>query len=221
MDIQQIIKDRYKELPEDIQQAIKSNDLASKFNAIAEKYNLHVDQNGALQTETILVMLGLEPTENYLDNVQKALEIPRNIALSITEDINNEILNNIRTSLRTLQEQEVESEVIFIPTMPQSKSEIPNLTSPPPLNLPIAPNTSPLEQEGQFTLENDTTPSSSPQYKETNINREELLKNIEDRAIPLVDHLLTTPVNNLPNVETKKVEDKKRPYSTDPYREEV
>ena len=236
MDIQQTIKDRYKSLPADIKEAIKSNDLAGKFNLIAEKHSLHVDQNGALQTETLLVMLGLESTHDYLGNIQKELDISRDEALSIAIDINSQILDPIKDSLRIMQEGEGIDEPVY-----QSKPVTPaNLPTPTPAQ-PV-PSFVGLEKAGQFTIEKPTQASSSPQYKEENINKEALLKSIEDKpapataaVAPMIDHLLTAHVNSSEKIEVKevpvapvvekkpeenKVVEQKKPYSVDPYREQ-
>ncbi len=231
MDIQQIIKDRYKELPANIQQAITNTDLAPKFELIANKHGLHIDQNGALQTETILVMLGLETTDDYIDNVKKALEISRNQAIEIAKDVNTEILDSIRDSLRKIQtqdEQEANAQGTITPVATASSAP-----TPAQLNQMI----SSVEKAGDFKIENTEPQSSSPQYKEENINRDELLKGIEDpptvvaqsvssdAPIPLVDHLLTTPVSSPQVTEVRKVEtaklEEKKVYGTDPYRESI
>jgi hypothetical protein len=64
-----------------------------------------------------------------------------------------------------------------------------------------------------------------PQYKEREINKENVLKGIEDPTISMVDHLLTTPVNTVSGIEVKKPVEKvvveKKPYTTDPYREQI
>lgn len=223
MDIEQIIKNRYKELPENIQQAIKNTDLASKFNTISEKHNLHLDQNGNLQTETILVMLGLEPTNDYVDNIQKSLEISKDEALSIARDINIEILDPIKDSLRILQEDQEEGGAKIKYTQPIPK---------PPKDPSTYTIPKTIEEIGNFSIEKSTPPSSSSQYNETNINREETLKSIEDKPITLVDHLLSTPVSTPQKVEIKNISiekkiieekkpDKPKIYSEDPYRESI
>lgn len=217
MDIEQIIKERYQELPTDIQRAIQSNDLAGKFDLIAQKHNLHVDQNGSLQTETVLVMLGLESSKKYVSNLERELEIPHDKALAISEDVNREILMSIRDSLRKMEEE-------------QEKEEVPQ-----PENINKEQTLSTIEQVGQFTLERNPQ-STSPQYKEQGISKEALLTHIEDkedhRPITLTDHLLSNPVMNpekkvearvevVPKVEVKKdmpVPEVKK-YGADPYRE--
>ena len=241
MDIQQLIKERYSELPPDIQSAIKSNDLASKFDKIVAKHNLHVDQNGALQTETLLVMLGLEPSTDYVDNLQKELDVSRSEAQSIAEDVNNDILNSIKNSLRILQEtrEESEGDVAAPAPIPKPPAQAPdprkNVIPP---NLPITPqssnipkppvsNLSPLEKVGGFTLEKNPS-SNSPLYNDSTLKKESVLNDLENieklkpkNASAFVDHLLANPVSNPQQVEIKKPS---TPPATpkpgvDPYRE--
>ena len=69
-DIEQIIKEQLTKLPDDVKKAISSVDLRDKIKKIAEKNRLHIDQAGDLETETVLVMLGLEPTDDYKRNIK-------------------------------------------------------------------------------------------------------------------------------------------------------
>lgn len=216
MDIQEIIKNRYRELPEDMQQAIKSTDLAEKFETIANKHNLHIDQNGALQTETILVMLGLEPTENYVDNLQKNLEISRDEASLIAEDVNNDILNSIKDSLMTIQQQSSTDEDLETPSVTPQIALAPE-------NLPTSSDLSAIEKAGGFTIEKSIPENTSSLYDDKNINKEAVLKGIEnpEPSMPasMIDHLLTTPIHNPEKIEVKNQE--KKAYDADPYREQV
>ncbi len=202
MDIKQIISERYKVLPRNIQAAITSTDLAPKFQKIADKHSLHIDQNSNLQTETILVMLGLETVDDFLDNVQKGLEINREKAILIAKDVNTEILDSIRESLKKIQKEQEASSAKEVEKLNITKSE----------------TSDSLDRFAGIKIE-ENPPSSSPQYKEEGINKDILLKNIEDKAIPMVDHLLENHINNPVQIEIKKVEEKK-PYTTDPYREQ-
>ena len=104
MDIQEILKDRYKVLPPDMQKVISGSDYYLKLTEICKKYNLHVDQSGALQTETILVMLGLESANSYSSNIQNALEISKESADRIAKDISDSIFVEVRDSLKKIDE---------------------------------------------------------------------------------------------------------------------
>lgn len=216
--IQQIIKQRLNELPPDIREAIKSGNLAQKFSSIAEKHNLHLDQNGSLQTETMLVMLGLEPTEDYVNNLERELETSKNEAMAIAEDINKNIFSDIRESLRKMQTQ---NEVVD-----NTQQEIPSKTSvqspksqpiPPP---PSNPNLSPLEKAGGFEIINNKPTSFSPQYKDSSLNKDQVLKDIENppSKVSFVDHLLANPATP-PKPPTP--EPPKKSPAIDPYREPI
>ncbi len=198
MNSEQIIKETLKTLPSDIRQAIANTDLAGEFKKIAEKHGLLLDQNGSLQTETLLVMIGLRPSSDFVDNLKKNLDISRNEATSIAEDVNKEIFYSIRQSLQQIQleehkEDEVEREVQ--PTL----------------------HTEDIEKAGKFTLENP--PVGTTQYNEKKIDKEALLNKIQDPEIITADHLLTTPIAETLKVEEKKVESKS--YTSDPYRESI
>ncbi|MDO8430480.1 MAG: hypothetical protein Q7S72_00610 [Candidatus Taylorbacteria bacterium] len=230
MDTQQIIKEILKILPEKIKQAIKNTDLASKFDMIAGKHGLHLDQNNTLQTETLLVMIGLEPTKDFVGNLEKNLEVSRNEALSLVDDINKEIFYSIRETLEEIQSVDEET--------PQPPTPVP----PPPIPRPPLSNPAPsiqtpyknpinatppptivrptLEQAGRFTIEKPPVGMGGSQYN-TNINKENVLKGIEDKETKMIDHLLTTPVNSTQKVEVQKPVVENKPYSTDPYREEL
>ncbi|MEK7213813.1 MAG: hypothetical protein AAB637_01725, partial [Patescibacteria group bacterium] len=91
----------------------------------------------------------------------------------------------------------------------------PTPPSTPPINLPTSSGLSDLEKAGEFTIEDDRMPSSSSQYKEMNVNKDEILKKIEETPNTFVDHMLNTPVSNPQQKEEKK------PNIVDPYREEV
>ncbi len=216
MDIQEIIKNRYKELPQDIQEAIKSTDLTTKFNTIAEKHNLHIDQNGALQTETILVMIGLEPSQDYISNLQRNLDIKIEEAQSIAQDVNNDILNSIKNSLKAMQAGD------------QGTGEATETTvEPPPVRLvnlitPTPPDHSAIEKAAQIKIE---TPIIQTNQYDNPINKDAILKTIETDHVPMIDHLLTTPTTSKEEVEVKvqpaKTIEKTADPSSDPYREQV
>ena len=203
MDIQELIKQKYRELPEDTRAAIQNGDLQTKFNAIADRHGLHVDQSGSLQTATLMVMLGIEDGDAYIGNIRKELDVSQNEAESIAQDVNEQIFKGIRTSLRTMEESEEQLE----------EEKIQNI------------DVSSIETAGQFTLEKPEPVASSTQYNESSLNKESILKGIEGSQEPMVDHLLKAPVVAPQKIETKAPEsipvEKTKPYTADPYREAI
>ena len=127
---------------------------------------------------------------------------------------------------------------IQTPNYSRPMSSTPQTTSPynPPIPpIPKAPPASPIrntnlsdiERIGGFTIESRPL-SNSPQYNDTNPDREEVLKEIEKYentgskdGISFVDHLLSNPVSNKEQIKVIKPEVKKDTYTTDPYREPI
>jgi cell division protein ZapA (FtsZ GTPase activity inhibitor) len=271
MDTNEIIKQRFEVLPQDIKDAITKTDLAGKFDSIANKHGLHIDQNGLLQTETLLVMIGLETTEDYIDNVQKALNISKSETLSIADDVNKEIFNGIRQSLQTMQDEFMEAEKemgdqtdIEPKQNIQTNTPNPNQTKKPLVGAPsmITPTTpfsiisqkpspediqsqytkidhAPIEQAGGFVI--DVEPRKVEMRKEEVINKETILKGIEDKEsgtdqmgseMNMIDSLLFSPVSSTQKVESLSSPEEEtvqansakaieKGYSTDPYREQM
>jgi hypothetical protein len=103
-EIQKIISDQLKRLPEDVRAAILSVDYKTKLQEITKRQRLLIDQAGKLEMETTLVMIGLEPVADYVTNVQRELEIPPGRAQIISQDVNENIFMPIRESLHTMNE---------------------------------------------------------------------------------------------------------------------
>lgn len=203
---QEQLDEKYKTLPQDLKDAIDSVEIGDLVAKIGDENNLMLDQSAELMDQTALVMLGIISSEEFSNNLVKKLQISDDKANVIGAEINDKIFNKIRESLQKIQAQ-AESE----------PSEESTYTTP-PSNLPSSTISS-IEQAGNFTIDQQPS-SSSDQYKDTNINKEATLKGIEDQPIPMVDHLLTTPVSTPEQIEVKKVIENK-PYTADPYREEV
>ena len=108
---EQILKARFEQLPEDIREAIIATPWKNKLAQIASKHNLHIDQEGHLGEETIIVMFGLDHPDNLVYNISKHVEVSEEKAEEIAEDLNNEIFLKIRESLkRVIEEREEEGE---------------------------------------------------------------------------------------------------------------
>jgi hypothetical protein len=105
-----IIKSRFAELPPELQTAITAADLPGKFDAISKKFNLRIDQSGILQTETVLVMLGLETSGDFMNNLMENAEMSTELAKSIADEVNNQIFSNIRSYLREMESAQEKTE---------------------------------------------------------------------------------------------------------------
>ncbi|MFH0755315.1 MAG: hypothetical protein V1910_01450 [bacterium] len=103
--LKQDLKKQYDVLPKQIQEAISDIDLPAKLQEIVRKNKLMIDQAGKLETETVLVLFGLEPLENYIKNLVKNVGLTNIQASLVAHDINEAIFKNIRESLKKINEQ--------------------------------------------------------------------------------------------------------------------
>ncbi len=104
-ELTQQIQARLAELPLDVRQAVESAGLDSHVQTIGNKHQLHIDQTGKLQNETLLVMLGFTSTSDFVGNLAAHVGVPAEKASAIAADINNEIFGPIRESLKKISGQ--------------------------------------------------------------------------------------------------------------------
>ncbi len=94
------LMDFYKKLPKDLQEAILSVDSAEKIRAIGEKYHLAIDKMGEMADETGLVMLGLTSPREFIPNLASRLNVDKEMARKIAEEINGQVFVRVRESLK-------------------------------------------------------------------------------------------------------------------------
>lgn len=130
MDEQTILREQFKKMPQNLQELVLSNDLSEKFFNISKKHNLHHDQAGALETETLLVIMGLDSAADYPKNLKQALvNIPEEKLENIMLDVESLIIAPIRDSLISFIQSEAE-ETKAGEEAPVPRPEVPS-------NLPI------------------------------------------------------------------------------------
>jgi hypothetical protein len=101
----EILKQKMLTLPPEIQEAMLSVDLANTVKKIGQKHKIHIDKLDSLFDQTSYVMLGLEHPNNFVKNLQGALELPPAETKAIAEEINEQVFGSIRESLKTLTTQ--------------------------------------------------------------------------------------------------------------------
>ncbi|HZS43242.1 MAG TPA: hypothetical protein VFA52_03440 [Candidatus Paceibacterota bacterium] len=104
-EIFKIIEPQLQNLPSNIKEAILNNDIGAKLAEISKKHQLHIDQADILENETLMILVGLESADEYLNNLVRELRIPRDKASLIVDDVNNSIFSSIKSSLQTMAEK--------------------------------------------------------------------------------------------------------------------
>ena len=91
-------------LPKDLQEIILATETADKIRAIGQKYQLHIDQMGALDEEINNVLFGISPANNLVRQIRIKLGLELPMAEAIARDLNDQIFLKIRESLQSLHE---------------------------------------------------------------------------------------------------------------------
>ncbi|MBP9771399.1 MAG: hypothetical protein KBD16_00525 [Candidatus Pacebacteria bacterium] len=102
--VEQLIIERTRALPQVVKEAFARIDVPKQLWAIAKKHALRVDQSGVLETETLLVLLGIEKTQQFIANLVNN-GVPRDVALRVSDDVNQEIFKAIRSDLAITREE--------------------------------------------------------------------------------------------------------------------
>src|SRR3990167_3261611 len=98
----QRIAQMYDNLPEDLKDSIFSVDTTSVINEIGRKYGLAIDKIGDLANETGMVMLGVTHPNEFIGNLTERLEVDKEKARAIAQEINEQVFKKVRESLRKI-----------------------------------------------------------------------------------------------------------------------
>lgn len=104
--IQNTIQKKLAELPESVRLAISHINYQTQVASLMHKYNLRVDQAGILDTEIMLVLLGLEHPDSLANNLAREGNLPRETTTAIMDDLNESVFKAIRHELVELYDKE-------------------------------------------------------------------------------------------------------------------
>lgn len=105
-DTEQLIKDHYATLPEPVKRAIGSFDWTREVFDIGRKHGMHIDRIGELQTEVMLVVLGLTSPAQFQDELFSRIEPNREIATEVSDEVNTRVFIRIRDFMKGYYEKE-------------------------------------------------------------------------------------------------------------------
>ena len=120
------LKKQFEALPAEVQKSITDVDLSTKLQEIVKNNKLMIDQDGGLEIETVLVLFGLEPLENYVGNLVKNVGLSNIQASVVAHDVNESIFKNVRDSLKKINEEVQKEESENNPTKEDVLSGIEN-----------------------------------------------------------------------------------------------
>ena len=205
------IEEKIKSLPEDLQEAMFSVDIANKVIDVAEKFDLDIDQAGKLSETTSLVMLGFIPTKKFVSELSRRADIDQTKAGLIAQEVNDKIFNDIRTSLQNIQaeEQKQEDEAIArantLKGIENPTTLAQNTATPTPVNLLAEYPAIVAGQEAHTVPTPIATPVSAPATAPAPVVK----------SINLLDQFMSAPVT------TKNPQPQAPSTTSDPYREPI
>src|SRR3989344_1592496 len=132
------IRERFKELPKVVQNAITSADVQKELRALADTNNLHLDQWQLLENDVMLTLLGFQPTEELADHLKADLDVSTEVAASLAAEISMIVFEPIRAELeRELAQPSAQAaEAVAAPTAPAAPSAPAVLPATPPAEPP-------------------------------------------------------------------------------------
>ena len=104
-DLTKHITERLSELPESVRQAGQSAELQKKIQALGVKRAPHIDQVGALEDETLMVMLGFSDANTFEKSLTESLKVSPELGKQLAADVNTDIFLPIRDAMRTFMEK--------------------------------------------------------------------------------------------------------------------
>jgi hypothetical protein len=98
-EIQKMIRERTEALPTSVKRALSHIDVSQRLWEIAKEAGLRIDQAGALETETVLVLLGLQHPDSFIGELSKSAGITEESARAISFKVNEQIFKAVRSAL--------------------------------------------------------------------------------------------------------------------------
>src|SRR3989339_971353 len=92
----------YKNLPNDLKTVFFSANKDETIESIGRKHNLTIDKIGDLANETGMVMLGVTHPNEFIGNLTERLEVDKEKARAIAQEINEQVFKKVRESLRKI-----------------------------------------------------------------------------------------------------------------------
>jgi len=221
IDVEKVLKnekissEQIKNLPENKRKFILGGVWKERTDEIASKYSLSESQTENLVNSVLLVLIGLEKPENFLESIIAELGISRLLAEQIMEDLEVRVFEYaVKSMEKTLKQADYSS---F--GQDKEKEQLVTLPEVKPVILPeIEPNILPMVEKGETAhdvkperpaLEIKTTPPIQNQNAETKPEPVQQPVSVPRfTAAPMSD----TPKPPQPNTPEKK-------YAVDPYRE--
>ena len=118
------IAQMYDNLPEDLKDVIFGLEMNEIVEKIGRESQLNIEQIGDLANETGRVMLGVTHPNEFIGNLADRVEVDKEKARAIAQEINEQIFKKVRESLRKIHNMRDEAEEQKVADVGHSVSNI-------------------------------------------------------------------------------------------------
>ena len=98
-DIHELLDERFGQLPEAVQKAITSADVAAHLRKLSDTNQLHLDQWQELETEVMMTLMGIKPVSALEQNIKKNVHVDDATAAKLSQNISTVVFAPIRDEL--------------------------------------------------------------------------------------------------------------------------
>lgn len=172
---------RFEMLPKNVQSLVIGNEIAKIISPLAAKYDLHIDQSGMLAETSILVMLGLVKTTDFISELERSLGLTKIKAGDLAYEVDQKLFKPIREDLKRVAEVKSAEPTATSASSSNSTTSGPSTTNPDaniihphpaqrayygsvPLNV-VAPSTQPTPTQPKLDTPAPTQPSTITEQK--------------------------------------------------------
>lgn len=141
------LEQAFREAPEEIVDAIASDEVARWALEIGKNHSLHIDKVGELQSAISLAVLGVVKGDHLLSYITAKLGVPEELGKQLVSDIDEKVFRELRNRMQENDVKESEEEALL--------SDEPEL-------LPPAPVEEPLDRESILHEVENPTPAVAP-----------------------------------------------------------
>ena len=87
-------------LPQEVQDYLYSQDMASVIEKVGEKNRLHLDQMGTLEAEAAAVILGFTEPNDFPSVIERSLDLGDEQAQAVSNDVDTMLFQHVRELVR-------------------------------------------------------------------------------------------------------------------------
>ena len=174
----------YGKLPFPIREFIAGEDLGNIAQEVGKEHGLHVDTVGALERETLNMLLGLINPEQFVGEL-KSVGIPQESIGAIVEELNAKIFIPLREKMRNQPEEAVAPK----PKPDTSSTDWVQVTAPAAPAI-ATPSAAPVVQATPVPTPIAATPEPAP-YTHTTVTPEPAAQVIETLPTPVATPIIS------------------------------